>query len=64
MRDVTLFRHPHLVRGIVHTPRGNFAVVRGLVQMPDELGKGYGWVPVVLDDQPVPALPTVPTPRL
>ncbi len=38
-----LFRHPSLVRGIVHTPHGAFAVVRRLVDVPDEIGEALGW---------------------
>lgn len=38
-----LFRHPWLVRGIVHTPHGAFTLVRGLVEMPDEIGETLGW---------------------
>ena len=38
-----VFRHPHLVRGIVHTPRGSFEINRGLVTMPDDVGESYGW---------------------
>ena len=38
-----LFRHPCLVRGIVHTPYGAFSLVRGLVEMPDEIGESLGW---------------------
>jgi hypothetical protein len=46
-----LFRHPHLVRGIVHTPKGNFAISRGLVRVPDEVGESYGWVQEQPEDQ-------------
>ena len=38
-----LFKHPCLVRGIVHTPYGAFSLVRGLVEMPDEIGEALGW---------------------
>ena len=38
-----LFRHPWLVRGIVHTPYGAFSLVRGVVEMPDEIGETLGW---------------------
>ncbi len=40
---MSLFRHPSLVRGIVHTPHGAFVVVRGLVEVPDEIGEALGW---------------------
>jgi hypothetical protein len=45
-RLMALFRHPHLVRGTVHTPHGAFTVVRGTVDMPDEVGESLGWAPV------------------
>ena len=38
-----VFRHPHLVRGIVHTSRGSFEINRGLVTMPDDVGESHGW---------------------
>jgi hypothetical protein len=37
------FRHPHLVRGILHTPAGAFEVRRGIVDAPDALGEQFGW---------------------
>jgi hypothetical protein len=37
------FKHPHLVRGIVHTPHGAFTIVRGVVDLPDEIGDALGW---------------------
>jgi hypothetical protein len=40
---MTLFRHPHLVRGTVHTPYGAFTVVRGHVEMPEDIGDALGW---------------------
>ena len=40
---MAIFRHPHLLRGIVHTPHGAFAVVRGLVDLPDEIGEALRW---------------------
>lgn len=46
-----LHRHPHLVHGTVHTPRGAFVVSRGLLDVPDEIGALYGWEPVVPDAQ-------------
>ena len=42
-RLMAIFRHPHLVRGIVHTPHGAFTVVRGLVDVADEVGDDLGW---------------------
>jgi hypothetical protein len=46
-----LFRHPHLVRGVVHTADGNFAISRGVVSVPDEVGESRGWVRLEHDDQ-------------
>ena len=36
-------RLPHLVRGIVHTPHGAFAINRGLADLPEEIGDSLGW---------------------
>jgi hypothetical protein len=41
-----LFRHPHLIRGIVHTSEGAFQIERGLAQVSDEIGTILGWVRV------------------
>jgi len=52
-----LFRHPHLVRGVVHTSKGSFAISRGLVNAPDEVGESYGWLRLdqeVERDRPLP----------
>ena len=38
-----LFRHPHLVRGIVHTSLGAFELDRGLADVPDIVGESLGW---------------------
>ena len=38
-----LFRHPCLVHGTVHTPFGAFTIVRGVVDLPDEVGEALGW---------------------
>jgi hypothetical protein len=46
---MSVFKHPHLTRGVVKTPRGAFVVARGLVEMPDEIGEELGW-PRVDDD--------------
>jgi hypothetical protein len=52
---MSLFRHPHLVRGIVHTHQGQFFVSRGLVEMSDAAGESLGWLRVDRDeDAPVP----------
>jgi len=40
---MALFRHPHLVRGIVHTPHGAFAINRGFADLPEEIGEALGW---------------------
>jgi hypothetical protein len=40
---MAIFRHPHLVRGIVHTSHGAFVIVRGLVDLPDEIGEALRW---------------------
>ena len=46
-----LFRHPHLVRGVVHTSKGSFAIIRGLVNVPDEVGESFGWLRLEPEDQ-------------
>ena len=43
MNASTLFRHPHLTRGVVHTAEGNFVIERGLVRAPDSVGAQQGW---------------------
>lgn len=48
---MSLFRHPHLVRGVVHTPKGSFAISRGLVNVPDDVGESYGWLRLEPEDQ-------------
>ena len=45
-----LFRHPHLVRGTVHTPKGAFVILRGIVNVPDDIGEEYGWEAVGGDE--------------
>jgi hypothetical protein len=45
-----LFRHPHLVRGIVHTSEGAFHIERGIADVPDEVGSALGWTRV--EDEP------------
>ena len=47
---MSVFQHPHLTRGIVKTPSGAFAISRGLVEMPDEIGLSLGWRPVDEDE--------------
>ena len=41
-----LFRHPHLLRGIVHTGYGAFVINRGLADLPEEIGDSLGWLRV------------------
>lgn len=40
------YRHPHLVRGTVHTPKGAFVISRGIVDVPDDVGAMLGWMPL------------------
>lgn len=40
------YQHPHLTRGVVHTPMGAFTVNRGIVELPDEIGESLGWTAV------------------
>jgi hypothetical protein len=47
---MSIFQHPHLTRGIVKTPRGAFAISRGLVEMPAEIGESLGWREIDSDD--------------
>ena len=48
---MSLFRHPHLTRGVVHTAKGSFVITRGLVNVPDEVGESYGWLRLEPEDQ-------------
>jgi hypothetical protein len=48
---MSLFQHPHLTRGIVQTAQGAFAISRGRVEMPDDLGESLGWRPVDRPDE-------------
>ena len=58
---MSLFRHPHLVRGIVHTHQGQFFINRGLVEMPDDVGESLGWLRVDPDeDTPAPRVEARP----
>jgi len=57
-----LFRHPHLVRGVVHTSKGSFAITRGLVNVPDEVGESYGWLRLEPEDQRDSPLPIAASP--
>jgi hypothetical protein len=56
---MSVFHHPHLTRGIVTTPKGSFVIVRGLVEVPDEIGESLGWRRVELENHPqaAPASP-------
>jgi hypothetical protein len=49
---MSVFRHPHLTRGIVTTPKGSFIIIRGYVEAPDEIGESLGWQPVDLATAP------------
>ena len=56
---MSVFQHPHLTRGIVQTAKGAFAVSRGRVEMPDDIGESLGWRPLDgqgggVDDERVP----------
>jgi hypothetical protein len=53
---MSVFRHPHLTRGIVHTPAGQFFVSRGLVEMPDDAGARLGWAREEPDEDEPPPL--------
>jgi hypothetical protein len=59
-----VFRHPHLTRGVVHTAQGAFLIRRGLVEMPDDVGEGQGWVRMTEDTESLPSegRPTTPQP--
>lgn len=48
-----LYLHPHLVRGVMHTPEGAFRINRGIVDLPDELGESLGWTAVTPEDDGV-----------
>jgi hypothetical protein len=57
VKAVGKFRHPHLVRGTVHTPMGAFVITRGIIEVPDDIGQLLGWVPITGDGQPAAAAP-------
>ncbi len=59
---MALFQHSHLSHGVVHTPNGNFAITRGRVDAPEEVGESYGWLRLDAEDQPGGPMPTVPLP--
>jgi hypothetical protein len=58
---MSLYRHPHLTRGVMHTPQGAFRITRGFVDLPDELGESLGWAPVLFDGEESASAP-VPLP--
>jgi len=62
MMTMGLFRHPHLVRGVVHTSKGSFTISRGLVSVPDEVGDSYGWTRLEPEDQRDRPLPSAASP--
>lgn len=41
------FKHPHLVRGVVHTSFGSFRIERGLADLPEDVGEALGWSKVL-----------------
>ena len=47
------FRHPYLVRGVVHTPLGAFRLDRGLADVPERVGEALGWQLVIESDHAV-----------
>ena len=53
MSASTLFRHPHLTRGVIHTAAGNFVIERGVVRAPDWVGAEQGWQRVGTDTSDV-----------
>ena len=61
MRTSTLFRHPHLTRGVVHTSGGSFVIQRGLVRVPDAVGAWHGWQRVHSDGAHDASAPTEST---
>jgi hypothetical protein len=48
---MALFRHPYLVRGVVHTIRGSFLISRGLVEAPEDVAEVCGWTPAGTNDE-------------
>ena len=62
LRLMGLYQHPHLTRGVVHTPEGAFHINRGLVELPDELGESLGWAAVPDDEAHAPAAGRLPVP--
>ena len=48
---MSLFLHPHLTRGIVHTPMGAFTVNRGVVDLPEDIGDALGWARVSFESE-------------
>ncbi len=59
---MSLYRHPHLTRGVMHTPEGAFRINRGLVELPDELGESLGWAQVEAEDTVPPGFTAVRRP--
>ena len=59
---MALFRHPHLVRGVVHTPIGAFRIERGVADLPDEVASELGWVAVATEPEPERARPAADAP--
>lgn len=59
---MSLFRHPHLVRGIVHTAEGAFVIHRGIAEIPEDVGESLGWVRLD-DDRQSPIARNVSAPH-
>ena len=57
---MSLYRHPHLTRGVMHTPQGAFRINRGIVDLPDALGESLGWASVLSDEDVEPGSAAVP----
>ena len=57
---MALFQHSHLIHGVVQTPNGRFAVERGRVDVPEEIGELYGWRRLDVEDRPSGPMATAP----
>ena len=59
---MALFQHSHLIHGVVHTPNGSFAIKRGRVDVPEEIGESYGWLRLDVEDQGSGPMTSAPRP--
>ena len=50
-----ILQHPCLIRGVVRLASGAFAISRGRVELPDEVGDPLGWRKIEDDDAVAPA---------